>query len=65
MASLRDLNVKDQHDVWLNLIYTPRPDLDIGLECVWGRRTVYEAPAAGISDSGEAQRVQLSLQYKF
>jgi hypothetical protein len=48
-----------------NLIWSPVKAVNIGLEFMYGTRDIRKNPTTGLSQTGDAKRVQFSMQYIF
>jgi hypothetical protein len=56
------ISTKNVTTVHTNLIYSPVPNVDLGLEFIYGKVVMARSPAPGVAASGEAERVQMTLK---
>lgn len=48
-----------------NLIWSPVKNVNLGVEAIFGTRDIRKNPVTGLSQTGDAERVQVSAQYLF
>ena len=58
-------SVNTLYSAFANIIYSPVPHTDIGLEFIYGKKVVDASPGAGIGTEGEAYRVLGSVKVGF
>jgi hypothetical protein len=65
-ANAAVLNALDKRHVGVtgNLIWSPVPQVDTGIEFSWIKRTVW-APTTTVSDSGALERIETMIAFKF
>lgn len=56
---------KQTHYASLNLVWSPWPPFDVGLEYLYGRRAVTDATAVDGSTSGSNHRVMFTMRWNF
>jgi hypothetical protein len=56
---------KQTHYVSANLIWSPWPPFDVGLEYLFGHRTVTDRTAVGGSTTGQNHRLQFTMRWNF
>jgi len=56
---LASTTTKETNSVHANLIWSPVPSTDVGVEYIWGRREIKSG------DTGEMNRIQGSVKYSF
>jgi hypothetical protein len=59
-ASARDITSASA-----NLIWEPKPGVQVGVEYEWGRLNVVQAPAVGIGTTGVASHIETTVKYSF
>jgi len=56
---------KQTHYASANLIWSPWPPFDVGLEYMFGHRTVTDSTAVDGSTTGQNHRLQFTMRWNF
>ncbi len=64
LASAQNALEKRHYGALVNLIWSPVPQVDLGIEYEWAKRQVQSA-AGGVSDHGFLQRIETEAVFKF